>query len=148
MTLKELSQLYYLNREIEQDELRLQELQARATQVTQQTSGMPRGGGDQQKIERYVADIIDLKAIIAAKQQQCIHEQSRLERYIADIPDSLTRQIFQLRFISGLNWVQVAFSVGGGNTEEGVRKRVYRYMNMQTGAENKGCPKMSGVKNL
>lgn len=129
MTLKELSQLYYLNREIEQDELRLQELQARATQVTQQTSGMPRGGSvDQQKIERYVADIIDLKAIIAAKQQQCIHEQSRLERYIADIPDSLTRQIFQLRFISGLNWVQVAFSVGGGNTEGSVKMICYRYI--------------------
>ena len=129
MTLKELSQLYYLNREIEQDELRLQELQARATQVTQQTSGMPRGGRvDQQKIERYVADIIDLKAIITAKQQQCIYEQSRLERYIADIPDSLTRQIFQLRFISGLNWVQVAMSIGGNNTPDSVRMIVNRYL--------------------
>lgn len=128
MTLKELSQLYYLNREIEQDELRLQELQARATQVTQQTSGMPRGGGDQQKIERYVADIIDLKAIIAAKQQQCIHEQSRLERYIADIPDSLTRQIFTLRFVNGLSWDACAAHLGTANTWKNLSNICYRYI--------------------
>lgn len=128
MTKKELSQLFYLNREIEQDEQRLQELQAKATQATQTISGMPRGSGEQQKIERFVADIIDLKAIIAAKQQQCIYEQSRLERYIADIPDSLTRQIFALRFINGLNWVQVAMSIGGDNTDKGVQMIVKRYL--------------------
>lgn len=128
MTKKELSQLFYLNREIEQDEQRLRELQSKVTQATQTISGMPRGSGEQQKIERFVADIIDLKAIIAAKQQQCIYEQSRLERYIADIPDSLTRQIFALRFINGLNWVQVAMSIGGGNTDISVRQRVSRYL--------------------
>ena len=127
MTKKELSQLFYLNREIEQDEQRLMELEAKATQATQKISGMPGGGGEQQKIERFVADIIDLKAIIAAKQQQCIYEQSRLERYIADIPDSLTRQIFALRFINGLNWEQVAMHIGGGNTGVGVKQRAYRY---------------------
>lgn len=128
VTKKELSQLYYLNREIEQDEQRLRELQSKVTQATQTISGMPRGRGERQKIERFVADIIDLKAIIAAKQQQCIYEQSRLERYIADIPDSLTRQIFALRFINGLNWVQIAVSVGGGNSPDGMRMHVNRYL--------------------
>ena len=128
MTKKELSQLFYLNREIEQDKQRLQELRARAMQVTQTISGMPGGSGDQQKVERYIAEIVDLEAIIQAKITQCLHERNRLERYIAEIPDSLTRQIFTLRFINGLSWVQIAFSVGGGNTEEGVRKKVYRYL--------------------
>lgn len=86
------------------------------------------------RLERYIAEIVDLEAIIRAKITQCLHERARLERYIAEIPDSLTRQIFQLRFINGLTWVQIAFSVGGGNTEEGVRKRVYRYLEQ----ENKG----------
>ena len=60
-----------------------------------------------------------------------MHERNRLERYIADIPDSLTRQIFALRFINGLSWVHIALDVGGGNTEEGVRKRVYRYLEQE-----------------
>lgn len=129
MTLKELSQLYYLNLEIERDQERLKVLCAKASVPSgSKITGMPVGGGRINLLERYAAEIVDLEAVIAAKQQRCIHERHRLERYIAEIPDSLTRQIFQLRFINGLNWVKIAFSLGGGNTEEGVRKRVYRYL--------------------
>lgn len=129
MTVKELSQLYYLNREIEMDKARLEKLRARISGLTSPNlSGMPRGSGSGNGIESCIAEIVDLEAIISAKVTQCMHERNRLERYIAGIPDSLTRQIFALRFINGLSWVQVAFSVGGGNTEEGVRQRVYRHL--------------------
>lgn len=135
MTLKELSQLYYLNREIERDQERLEELRAKASAPgAPNYDGMPKSPSFENRLERYIAEIVDLEAIIQAKITQCLHERNRLERYIAEIPDSLTRQIFQLRFINGLTWLQIAFSVGGGNTEEGVRKRVYRYLEQ----ENKG----------
>lgn len=135
MTLKELSQLYYLNREIERDQERLEKLRARASAPgAPNYDGMPKSPSFENRLERYIAEIVDLEAIIQAKITQCLHERARLERYIAEIPDSLTRQIFQLRFINGLTWVQIAFSFGGGNTEEGVRKRVYRYLEQ----ENKG----------
>ena len=135
MTLKELSQLYYLNREIERDQERLEKLRASASAPgAPNYDFMPKSPSFENRLERYIAEIVDLEAIIQAKITQCLHERARLERYIAEIPDSLTRQIFQLRFINGLTWVQIAFSVGGGNTEEGVRKRVYRYLEQ----ENKG----------
>lgn len=135
MTLKELSQLYYLNREIERDQERLEKLRASASAPgAPNYDGMPKSPSFENRLERYSAEIVDLEAIIQAKITQCLHERARLERYIAEIPGSLTRQIFQLRFINGLTWVQIAFSVGGGNTEEGVRKRVYRYLEQ----ENKG----------
>ena len=135
MTLKELSQLYYLNREIERDQERLEKLRASASAPgAPNYDGMTKSPSFENRLERYIAEIVDLEAIIQAKITQCLHERARLERYIAEIPDSLTRQIFQLRFINGLTWVQIAFSIGGGNTEEGVRKRVYRYLEQ----ENKG----------
>lgn len=135
MTLKELSQLYYLNREIERDQERLEKLRASASAPgAPNYDGMPKSPSFENRLERYIAEIVDLEAIIQAKITQCLHERARLERYIAEIPDSLTRQIFQLRFINGLTWVQIAYSVGGNNTEEGVRKRVYRYLEQ----ENKG----------
>lgn len=135
MTLKELSQLYYLNREIERDQERLEKLRMRASASgSPNYDGMPKSPSFENRLERYIAEIVDLEAIIQAKITQCLHERNRLERYIAEIPDSLTRQIFQLRFVSGLTWVQIAFNVGGGNTEEGVRKRVYRHLDQ----ENKG----------
>lgn len=129
MTLKELSQLYYLNREIENDRHRLKELEAKLTSPSSPNlSGMPRSTAYGNKIESSVADIIDLKAIIAAKQQQCIYERSRLMRYITEIDDSLTREIFIFRFVNGLSWRQVAASIGGNNTEESVKKICYRYL--------------------
>lgn len=129
MTVAELSQLYYLNREIEMDQRRLQELEGLAGSPSgPNLTGMPRASGVSSPVERYAAEIVDLKAIIAAKQLQCIHERNRLERYIADVDDSLTRWILTLRFINGLPWEQVALHIGGGNTTEGVKKRCYRYL--------------------
>lgn len=129
MTVNELSQLYYLNREIERDQNKLEKLRGRMYPGSPNMDGMPHGSGyDNSKVEQLVAEMVDLEAIIAAKQIQCIHERQRLERYISDIPDSLTRAIFEFRFANGLPWEQVAASIGGGNTTEGVKKRCYRYL--------------------
>lgn len=129
MTLKELSQLYYLNREIEMDQERLADLKTRVGLSSPQMDGMPHGSGHgESKVEKVAAEIVDLQAIIAAKQIQCIHERARLERYISHIPDSLTRMIFTFRFVNGLPWAQVAASIGGDNKEDSVKKVCYRYL--------------------
>lgn len=129
MTLKELSQLYYLNREIECDKAMLAELRAGLVAVgAADYDGMPKSPSPDNRLELCIAEVVDLEAIIQAKITQCLHERARLERYIAEIPDSLTRQIFTLRFVNGLSWVQVAHSVGGGNTEGSVKMTCYRYL--------------------
>ena len=129
MTLSELSQLYWLNREIEMYEKKLKALQGRAAfPASPDLSSIKIQGDGISRVERLAAEIVDLEAIIEAKQEQCIHERNRLERYIADIPDSFLRQVFQYRFVSGLTWRQVAFHIGGGNTADGVRKACMRYL--------------------
>lgn len=137
MTLKELSQLYYLNREIAADQKRLDELSRTVgAPSSPPLSDMPRPPHSVvSKVERLAAEIVDLQAIIAARQIQCIHERARLERWINDIPDSLTRQIFQYRFAECMSWQQVAMCVGGGNTEGSVKMICYRYLAAEEGAE-------------
>jgi hypothetical protein len=127
MTLKELSQLYYLNREIELDQEHLEELRAKAESASApQLSDMPKSTTVESKLERYVAEIVDLAAIIAAKQQQCIHERNRLTRYISDIDDSFTRQVFKLRFINGLDWDDVAAGISESMTGKYVSNICYQ----------------------
>ena len=130
MTVKELSQLYWLNKEIEADKKRLDELEQLAGNASiAHITGMPRAPHDgSSKVERLAAEIVDLQAIIAARQIQCIHERARLERYINDIEDSLTRQIFQYRFAECMSWAQVAESIGGNNTQGSVKMICYRYL--------------------
>lgn len=131
MTLKELSQLYYLNREIEMDRQRLQELELKALPGAQVITGMPRASGVTDNVGMCAAEIADLRGIIEAKHQQCLYERNRLERYISGIDDSLLRQIFTYRFINGLPWEQVAACVRGGNTKDSVRMMCYRYLSKE-----------------
>lgn len=129
MTVQELSQLYYLNREIEERKKELEKLEAKIGPQSQRLTGMPHGSGSADNFtERLVAEMVDLQAIIKAKQIQCIHERSRLERYINGIGDSEMRFMFTLRFINGLSWTQVAAHMGEGYVAESLKKKCYRYL--------------------
>lgn len=130
MTLKELSQLYHLKREIEYDRERLARLRARrGVASSPKLNGLPSSAGSgQSAVENLALEIADLEAIVDSKITQCVHEQSRLERYIASIPDSRTRMIMSFRFVDGFSWGKVAYKVGGGNTASGVKMTCYRYI--------------------
>lgn len=129
MTKKELSQLYWLNREIEQDKKRLAELETSATNCTAgEITGMPHGSGCMDKLGNYVAEIADLKALIELNIQKCWYELNRLNRYIQGVEDSFMRQVLTYRYVNGSSWDQVAFNIGGRNTGDGVRKAHNRFL--------------------
>lgn len=128
MTLRELSQLYYLKREIAMDRERLAELANRALPGAQVISGLPGSPNVGDKLANYAVEIADLRAVIEAKCRRCLAEQRRLEQYIAGIDDSFIRQIFTLRFVQGLTWRQVANKVGGKNSAENLYKIAYRFV--------------------
>ena len=53
------------------------------------------------------------------------------EKFIDSIDDSLTRRIFEYRYVKGKvmpSWQSVAFKVGGGNTSDSVRKVHERFL--------------------
>ena len=129
MTLRELSQLYWLNREIENEKERLRRLESRAYAVGAAPAGnMPRASEVSRKTERYAVAIASIRRTIEDNLIRCQEERAKLEAYISGIDDSLTREIYRLRFISGLPWAQVAASIGGGNTADSVKKTCYRYL--------------------
>ena len=51
-----------------------------------------------------------------------------VEKFISDIDDSHARRIINFRFVDGKSWEDVAISMGGSNSTEGVRKYFTRYM--------------------
>jgi hypothetical protein len=128
MTLKELSQLYWLNREIELDKEQLEALIAKAEGPGALLSRMPRAGIPSDRLSLYAAEIADLRGILEEKIARCLHECNRLMRYIDGVPDARLRMILTLRFVKGLSWGQTAAGVGGGNTVGGIKKTVYRFL--------------------
>ena len=48
--------------------------------------------------------------------------------FINGIEDAHIRRIVTMRYVDGLKWRQIAKNVGGGNTEDSVRKIVERFL--------------------
>ena len=129
MTLQELNRIYKLKREIAMNEERLAELRQKAeSPQSVRITGTPRSRKKGNPIEQYVAEIIDLEALIATKNEYYQKELENLNAYIEGTQDRLIQQILRLRFVESLTWVQVAQRVGGGNVGDNLRKMVSRYL--------------------
>ena len=68
------------------------------------------------------------KATLASLEMELLETLNQVEEFIASIDDSRMRRIITLRFIENLSWNKVADRIGGGNTEDSVKKAFYRFM--------------------
>ena len=128
MTKQELSQLYYLNREIEEEKRKLDELETAATNITTKITGMPHVTDMSRKSENLSILIAEQRDLIELKVKQSVIEYNRINRYIADVGDTLMRLILSYRYINGLTWNQVAANIGGNNTADSVRVAHDRFL--------------------
>lgn len=131
MTIRELNQLYYLKKEIARDEEKLIELRSIYIQ-SPVLSLMPKGTGvPGSAIERREERIDRLERLIEKKKQRAEDERVKIEEYISAIPDARLRLIFSLRFVDMYSWRRIAHTIGGGNTEAGVKMMCYRYLEQE-----------------
>lgn len=121
MTKKELSELYWLNKEIKEEQRKLDELEAAATNCTAKITGLPHVAGTHDKIGDLSILIAEQKDLIELKIRQSIIEYNRLNSYIKDVPDAQMRMILSLRYVDGLSWQQVADKIG--ETDESYPRR-------------------------
>lgn len=163
MTVKELSQLYWLNKEIAEEEERLAELdeeirkdtnrlialQNRAVSPSAGSGGGVKSSGEGSSLENAVLrmmeakNLLDIKiaersacvAIIQGKLIERMKERARIEQYIAEIDDSYIRQIITLRFVDLLQWGEVAYKLGRSASEDSVKKTFYRFLKSQKGGD-------------
>lgn len=133
MTKKELSQYYWIKREIEADEKRLRNLrESIQSPKAMRLTAMPTANGAHDSIGDAVAEMTDIEAIIAAKQIQCIHVRQRIERFICSVQDSMVRQVLMYRCIDGMTWKEVAAAMGHRMSEENARQIFHRALKTQT----------------
>lgn len=137
MTRKELSQYFYIKKEIEVNERKLEELRAKAySPKSQELSDMPKGGGGGSMTERYAMEIAEYEAELHARNILLISERRRIERFIDEIEDSKTRLVFTYRCIECMSWGDVADAMGHNSkqyimTEENARQIFSRYLKKQ-----------------
>ena len=128
MTVRELSQLYYINAAIEMMRDQLEEMREAADVRSPSMSDMPKAPGARDKIGDIVPRIADKEAEIRAMMREMEHKRAELTRYINTVPNVRIRLIMQLRFLRLLTWQEVAEVIGGKETEYSVKQTCYRFL--------------------
>lgn len=128
MDKKLLSQYSDLKKEIPKLEKRIEKLERQSSMA----SDVVQNGYKRHAII-YGFDVIrsnklqQLKDTLEIRKAKAIIQQIEIEKYVNTIEDSELRQIFEHRYIDGMDWYQVA-AVMNMSGESVPRKRVERYL--------------------
>lgn len=127
MNKRDLKQVYYVKKEITMWQEKLKELEDISLK-SPKLDGMPRAPGKSNPTANKAEEIAEIKEIIEELEYRALKEAKRIYEYIRDLDDSLVRQIIIYRCIELKSWAEVADAIGGGNTEDSVRKRYERHL--------------------
>ena len=133
MTVQDLQQLFYLEKIIQHEKGRLDELRASVDLHSPGLSDMPKAPGARDKLGDTVPKIVDQESEIQENIQKYSAAKERLLCYINGIPFVRIKMIMILRFIEQKSWQEVAEEIGGKETEYSVKKAVYRYLGEKMG---------------
>lgn len=118
LTEKELKQLYYINRETEELQRELRELDLELENFDgYKSTDYKEGSRGTSKFDTYskLDEMMDSKRIlrqeIDVNLQKIQRERHRILRYISKIEPSETRLIFRLRHINGMTWEQIGMEM-------------------------------------
>jgi len=129
MKKEELKQIYYLNQEIEMWREELNVIKGKSLVKGQEITGMPRGSnGPADTVGNLATEVANIEFVIEGKLREIQLQRKKIMDYINEIEDSLMRQIMFYRHISLMSWKVAAKSIGGGNTDDGIRKMHDRFV--------------------
>lgn len=124
MTRRELSQVYYLNKELKMWEAKLSEMRESSMTKSKQITGMPFANTGETSDETFekVSRIMELQSDIEVFRLNIEKKVAEIEQYIMTLEDSFLRQIIEYRCIQGKTWEQTAMMIGYGTSGESCRK--------------------------
>lgn len=119
MNKEKLNQYNSLTREIKSLEKRIEKTKQKQSIVSDKVSASNREfpyqpisitiqGQDYQKMER----LRKLNNILYCRKNKCEDMKIEIETFISSIEDSLTRRVFQYRYIDNLSWQSIAMRIG------------------------------------
>lgn len=124
MTRKELSQVYYLKKELNMWEQELNNLIASSQIKAQSLDGMPfQNTGDVSDVVANIAiKIIEQTEVVDAARYNVERKIAEIDKYIASLDDSFLKQIINYRCCKCMSWDNVARMIGSGTSAESCRK--------------------------
>lgn len=125
MTVEELSELYYINKEIEQIQKELYDLKNKNFFKNTILSDMPKGGERLDEFVAYVDDVRTLENMLQYSLRKLQEKRKKIEAFLEGIEDSELRLIMRLRAVNNMKWEEIAGEIGLERTT--VSKKFYKY---------------------
>lgn len=120
--------MFYLDRLIEREQQKLQEMRDAAGIRSPGYDDMPHVPGAKDRIGDIVPKIVDKEHEIRERIEEYDRTRSEIEDYIESVPQAKIKLILKLRFLDLLPWMEVADALGGDATEYSVKKACYRFV--------------------
>ena len=108
MRKEELNEIYWLNKEIEDLENRLQELEEEDGLKASSFNETTKSNSNQSIVERIALKKVELQNQLYQNKLLILEEKSKIESFIEKIPNSKLRTIVRLRNIDLLTWEEIA----------------------------------------
>lgn len=122
MTRKELSEVYYLSKELKMWEAKLADARSKSLIGSKEITDMPFvPGGVGDSTFEYVSKIMEIQADIDIFRINIEKKIAEIEEYIMTLDDSLLRQIIEYRCCQLKSWEQTAAMIGYGTTPDSIR---------------------------
>lgn len=104
-----LSQLKWLDKEIQSKEMELEDLRTKAENCSaKEITGMPGNGGNPDKLSEAVIRMVEMQNRISERKNIYIRLRQKISDMIDNMPEPEYRTILRDRYITGGKWTKIA----------------------------------------
>ena len=134
LTRTNLTRIYYLSRELEMWERRLEELEADIPPNSKPSDGMPHSTTNAAKspTEDKAIRLAELTEKIKTRKAYIEAAKMEIESLIINMEDPILKLAIEYHCINLLSWKATATRIGGNQTPEGLRKMYSRFFKTLT----------------
>lgn len=125
MSVEELSQIYYINKEIKSLQMELAQLRQKNFYKPNVITDMPRGGEHEEQNLEYVNDVMMLEDLINYSLRKLQYERKKIDDFLNSIEDGELRLIMRLRAVNNMSWEDIGEEVG--KDRRTVSRKFYNY---------------------
>lgn len=111
MSVEELSQIYYINKEIKSLQLELAQLRQKNFYKPNVITDMPGGGEHEEQNLEYVNDVMMLEDLINYSLRKLQYERKKIEEFLDSVEDADLRLIMRLRAVNNMKWEDIGQEV-------------------------------------
>lgn len=134
MTFEDVSQIYYINKEIKELYRELAELRQQSFVKPISISDMPRGGDSKDLLIEYTNSVLEIEDMIRYSLMKLQRERKKIEQFLDTIEDPELRLIMRLRCVNNMGWKEIGEEVGCERTT--VSKKFYKYFRVHNLSHN------------